>query len=317
MGFGATIALLFALVALGYALARGGVVRAGTGEALGDFVISVAIPVLLFRTLAEADFGETSPVRLWTVYFASIAVTWTGATLAVRRAFGRDARSGMVAGLAASFSNLVLLGIPLIQAVFGREGFEVLSLLLTVHLPVMMTASVLLHELAERRDGVATGGLDAGSVARRLARNLAKNPILIGILLGLLARWIPFGWPSLVDEIIDRLADLAGTLALISLGMSLHQFGVAGNVRQGATVAALKLVLMPSAALVVALALDLPAAVATVAIVCAAIPSGVNPFLIASRLGTGQALASNAMVLATAASPFTLLFWLWVVRTLF
>ena len=317
MGFGGTIALVFAFVILGYLIARSGVTREGTGEALGDFVITVAIPVLLFRTLAEAHFGGTEPLRLWTAYFGAIAVTWAVGTMVLRKGFGRDARAGMVAGLAASFSNLVLLGIPLIQAVFGPEGFAVLSLLLAVHLPVMMTASVVLHEVAERRDGVIDAGIDARSVAVRLLRNLMRNPILIGIALGLLARLLPVAPPVLFEEIVDRLADLAGTLALVSLGMSLHRFGIASNATQGASIAAVKMLVMPTVAMVLCLALALPPLVAAVVLVCAASPTGVNPYLIANKLGVGEAVASNTMVMATAVSPVLLLFWLWVARTLF
>ena len=317
MGFGDTIALLFALVVLGYAIAWTGMLREGAGEALGDFVITIAIPVLLFRTLAEADFAGAEPGALWAVYFTSIAVTWTAAALAVRRVFGRDVRAGVVGGLAGSFSNLVLLGIPLVLAVFGEDGFEVLSLLLAVHLPVMMATSVILYERAERLDGVATGALDARAVLSRFLRNMARNPIVIGILAGLAWRLVPVGLPGLATELIDRLAGLAGTLALISLGMSLHRFGLAKNLPQGALVASLKVALMPAVATLGALLVGLPPQVAHVVIVCAAMPAGVNPYLIANRLGTGEALASNTMVVATAASPLTLLFWLWLARTLF
>ena len=57
MGIVNTLALVFSLVAIGYVLARRGVLREGAGEALGDFVVAVAIPALLFRTLSQADFG--------------------------------------------------------------------------------------------------------------------------------------------------------------------------------------------------------------------------------------------------------------------
>ena len=42
----------------------------------------------------------------------------------------------------------------------------------------------------------------------------------------------------------------------------------------------------------------------------AACPTGVNVFLIASRLGTGQALASNALLISTAAGVVTVSLWL-------
>ena len=317
MGFYGTIGLVFALVAVGYLVAWSGVLRKNAGEALGDFVITVAIPVLLFRTLAEADFAGAEPTKLWVTYFTAIGTTWALATVAIRRGFSRDARSGVVAGLASSFSNLVLLGIPLILAVFGQAGFETLSLLLAVHLPVMMAASVILNERAERLDGVREGASSVAEVLVRFLRNMAKNPIVIGILAGLLWRLSPVRLPVIATEVIDRVAEVAGTLALISLGMSLRRFGIARNLTQAITTSLHKLGVMPAVATLVALALSLPPDVAHVVILCAAMPAGVNPYLIANRFGTAEALASNTMVVATALSPLTLLFWLWLARTLF
>ena len=53
---------VFGLIAIGYAAAWSGVLRRETGEALSDFVFIVAIPVLVFRTLATAVFGGASPL---------------------------------------------------------------------------------------------------------------------------------------------------------------------------------------------------------------------------------------------------------------
>jgi len=57
MGVVSTLALVFTLVALGYVLAWRGRLRDGAGEALGDLVVSVAIPALLFKTVSRALAG--------------------------------------------------------------------------------------------------------------------------------------------------------------------------------------------------------------------------------------------------------------------
>ncbi len=57
---------------------------------------------------------------------------------------------------------------------------------------------------------------------------------------------------------------------------------------------------MPAVALGAALLLDLPPMTAKVAVAAAALPSGVNSYLLAVQFGTGQALASNQMTIATA-----------------
>ena len=52
-----------------------------------------------------------------------------------------------------------------------------------------------------------------------------------------------------------------------------------------------------------------PVGIAAVTLV-AACPTGVNAFLIADRLGTGQALASNSLVISTAGAVVTVTLWL-------
>ena len=77
----------------------------------------------------------------------SVIVTWTAGHLVTTRVFGRDSKAGVVGGVSSAFSNLVLLGIPFMLGVFGQKGFEELSLLISVHLPTMLMASIILFEL--------------------------------------------------------------------------------------------------------------------------------------------------------------------------
>lgn len=312
-----TLALVFSLVGIGYALAWRGILREGAGEALGDFVVAVAIPALLFRTLSQADFGSVKPLALWTTYFTSIMLTWVVATLVIRRGFGRDARSGVVAGLSASFSNLLLLGLPVIFALFGKSGTETLSLILAIHLPIMMTASVILNERAEMLDGLREHQTNLLITLRRILVSLASNPLILGIVAGVIWRFVPLELPGFLSEMIDHLAAVAGTLALISLGLSLRRFGIARNLPQAATMTMLKLLLMPCIATLVSLSIGLSPLHAEIVIVAAAMPTGVNPYLLATRFGTGEAIASNTLLLSTLAGPLTLLFWSYVARTLF
>ena len=317
MGIVNTLALVFALVAIGYVLAWRGILREGAGEALGDFVVAVAIPALLFRTLSQADFGSVKPLTLWATYFTAILCTWVAATMTIRRGFGRDARSGVVAGLSASFSNLLLLGLPVTFALFGQAGTETLSLILAIHLPIMMTASVILNERAEILDGLREQQTSLWTTLRQILKSLASNPLILGIVAGVVWRFLPLELPEFLSELIDRLAAVAGTLALISLGLSLRRFGIARNVPQAATMTALKLLLMPCIATLLSLAIGLSPIQAEIVIVAAAMPTGVNPYLLATRFGTGEAIASNALLLSTMAAPLTLLFWSYVARSLF
>jgi len=76
----------------------------------------------------------------------------------------------------------------------------------------------------------------------------------------------------------------------------------------------LKLGLMPALVFVVARAMGLPPVGVAALTLTGACPAGVNTYLIATRLGTGQALASNTLLISTAAGVVTVALWLVVVQ---
>ncbi len=308
---------VFGLIGIGYVVVWSGLLGEGTGEALADFVFAVAIPVLIFRTIAVADFSAAAPWRLWLPYFAAFAVNWVVGHLMIRSLFGRDHRTGLVAGVSAAYGNTVLVGVPLVIAAYGDDGAVAITLIIAVHLPIMMTASAVMIGRAERLDGVADGHVDAAGAAASVARNLATNPIIVGLAAG--ALWRLTGWPvgGVPGVLVERIAGVASTLALLALGMSLRKYGIRRNVPAGLALSAVKLMIMPALVFVMArYVVAMPPVWAKVAVVAAACPTGVNAYLVAARFRTGEALASNAVALSTGLAVLSTAFWLNVVAWL-
>lgn len=308
-----TILFIFGLIALGYVSGLTGYLRAEVGEGLSAFAVSVALPCLLFRTLIEADFAG-APWGLWCAYFSAVIVAWTAGHLITTRVFGRDSQAGVIGGVSAAFSNLVLLGTPFMLGVFGQPGFALLSLLISIHLPIMLMASMILFEIFGRQKGAPAAPM---AFLRAFLRQLLRNPLVIGILAGLIWRFAGLALPQLAGRFVDALAGIAAPLALFAMGLGLRKFGVSGNVRPALLLSTVKLIVMPAVALAIALLIDLPPLTAQVVVIAAALPSGVNSYLIASQFGTGQALASNQMTIATAAAVFSTSIWLAVLQYLF
>lgn len=309
-----TVAFVFGLVALGYLSGWSGLLRPSVGDALSEFAIVIAVPALLFRTMSGLDFHGAAPWLLWAAYFSAVPVVWTCGHLVATRVFGRDAAAGVVAGIAASFSNLLLLGIPFVMGVFGQEGIDVLSLLLAVHLPVMMAASIINFELVRREDGQATS---PAKMLRDFVRNLLTNPLIVGILAGLAFRATGLDLPALGARFIDAFAGIAGTIALFSMGLGLRKFGISGNIGPSIALSLLKLILLPALALGAAWVAGLPPLTAKVMVAAASMPTGVNPYLIAVRFGTGQVLASNTMTISTALAVLSTGVWLTIAERVF
>ncbi|MCY0147692.1 AEC family transporter [Hoeflea sp. G2-23] len=310
--FAETILVVFSLIAIGFAATRFRLIKPETGDGLSDFVFTIALPLLLFRTISTLGFDHGAPWMLWAVYFSAVFITWGFAHLTIRAGFGRDARSGVVAGLSAGFGNLVLLGIPFITGLYGEAGLAVLSQIVSIHMPIMMAASILLYEWALRRDGAVTSPANLSALSVQFLRQLFSNPLIIGILAGVLARYTGFVLPGVVDRVVASLAGVAGTVALFAMGASLEGYGIRGQVRQALSLVSLKLLLMPALALGLAMLAGLPEFQVKIAVAAASLPAGVNSWLIASRLGTGQRLASSSMTLGTALSAVTTGVWLFI-----
>jgi malonate transporter len=309
-----TVLLVFGLVALGYLAGLVGYMKVESGDGLSEFAVGVAMPVLLFRTMTNADFHGSAPWALWAAYFTAATVAWTAGHLVTTRIFGRDSQAGVVGGVATAFSNLVLLGIPFMFGVFGQDGVDILSLIISVHLPSMMMASIVLFQIFGRAKGAPIQPL---AIATGFLRKILMNPLVVGILAGLVWRASGLLLSGLALRFVDSLAGIGGTVALFAMGLGLRKFGISGNVRPAIVLSLLKLFLMPAVALGMAWLLGLPPLSAKVAVAAAALPSGVNSYLIATQFGTGQALASNQMTIATAFAVVTISFWLTVAHMVF
>lgn len=309
-----TVLFVFGLVAFGYLAGATGYLRTEIGDSLSEFAVGVALPLLLFRTIISADFHGAAPWAFWGAYFAAVVVAWTVGHLVTTRLFGRDGRAGVVGGVSAAFSNLVLLGIPFTLGVFGIDGFEVLSLLISVHLPTMLMASIILFEFFGRGAGEA---LRPVTILQTFLRRLFSNPLVIGILAGWAWRLTGLPLPRLVFHFVDALAGIAAPLALFAMGLGLRKFGISGSIVPALALSAIKLLLMPAVALGFAFVFGLPPLSAKVLVAAAALPSGVNSYLIAIQFGTGQALASNQITFATGLAVVTSAFWLSVAQAMF
>ncbi|WP_275787675.1 AEC family transporter [Pararhizobium gei] len=302
---------IFILILLGWLIVRMNYLKDTIGEALGDFVFKVAVPVLLFRTIAEADFKDGSPWPLWVAYFSGVALTWTCGHLAATLVFKRDARTGVLAGVSSAFANTVFIGLPLVSRNVGEQGLVALSILLSVHLPLMMIAGTILMERAERK---ASGkpGQSPLRLLRGILRNLVRNPLVIGLACGAAAHLVgvPLGGP--VKVVVDQLAAVAAPAALISIGMALDKYGLAGNFGLASITSILKLVLMPAAVYGACHLLGLDQQLTAALVLTSSVPTGVNAWLIAHHFNVGHGLASSTITLTTMFGVISVSAWAYI-----
>lgn len=304
---------IFILILFGWGLVRTRVLNADIGDGLGEFVFKVAVPVLLFRTLSQADFHGASPFHLWIAYFSGVAITWAVGHILATRIFGRDARVGVLAGVSSAFANNIFIGLPLVERTVGSDGIVAVSILLAVHLPLMMVIGTVLMERAEHK---VNGGQSRGvlNVLRQVGTNLLRNPLVIGLAAGLVVHASGLALPRVLATVVDQITAMAAPAALISLGMALNKYGINGNVRIAIVIAGLKLLLMPGCVWFACRLLGLSPDWTAALVLTSSVPTGINAWLIANRFGVGHGLAASAISLSTAVGVLSVTLWAWLLQ---
>lgn len=296
---------VFGVIALGYAAAWTKLLSDRAGEGLNDYVFMIAIPVMIVKTLLGAGLPEGSPWGYWLAYFTGVAIVWSSAQFVAWKVYARPGREAVIAGFSSSQSNVVLIGIPLVLTAYGEAGAVPLFLLIAIHLPLMMTAAMVMIESADT--GVTREAL------WKLLRNLALNPLMIAFALGAAGRLSGVSLGGPFKQFVDLIAASSVPCALFAMGMALRKYGIFGDLKLSAFIVAAKLLLLPLAVwLLATYVFALTPVWAGVAVIFASMPVGVNSYLLAARYDAGVKTIAGAVTLSTALSLFSVSFWLWV-----
>lgn len=301
---------VFALLGIGYLAAWTRLLPERAADGLAAYVFNLAVPLLVFRTIAAQPLPDVSPWGFWAAYFLGTAGAWLAVSAAARALLGAAPLRAGIAGCAGAYANVMLLGLPIILVAFGEEGAVPLFLLISVHLPLMMAASIAVGEAAGR------SGLDLKRLAVDVARAVVTNPIILAICAAVAWKMTGLAAGAVAERVIGWIADTAVPCALVAMGLTLRRYGVAGDIRLTGLIVAGKLVLHPLLVFAAAWAFGLPPVWAGVAVLFAAAPSGVNTYVIAARygealgavsgailIGTGLALVSTGVVVSLLAPP--------------
>lgn len=294
------VAPVFGILGLGFAAARLRVLDSAGIRGLVVFVFYFAIPVLLFRSLAEMTLPDAIPWPfLGAFYVGALGVYAAGMALA-RWGFRRPLADQAIWGMGAGFSNTVLLGIPIVLTGLGPEAALPLFLIIGFHSAVLMPLTVVILHL-DRNDGSPRGGQMATVV-----REVVRNPIVMGLAVGMAANLGGVTLPGVLDGMAELLGGAAVPAALFAMGASLAAYPAGGDTPPALALAFLKLVIHPLLVWVlVGPLLGIEGIWLATAVVVAAMPTGVNVYLFAARYDAAPSVAARTVLLASAASVVT------------
>ncbi|HEY5579636.1 MAG TPA: AEC family transporter [Rhodoferax sp.] len=288
------------LVAIGFIAGRAGWVRAEAIRDLSNLVFMVLTPALLFRTMSTVHVEQLNfkPVLMYFVaamLLFAFVLFWQGGT-----------RRAAVLGLAATFSNTVMIGIPLVGLAYGEAGLVTLFTLISVHALVMLTFATVVLELAVAREKAAAGaGAGAGGAQHMLLMVLGAvrsgiiHPVPLPIIAGLLFAQTGLMMPEVVDRPLQLLGNAFGPMALVLVGVTLTAVRIGDHLKAALGLSLIKNLAFPALVALLSWGLGLSGLPLSVMIVAASLPIGANVFMFSQRYEVAEDLVTASMAVST------------------
>lgn len=298
---------VFALITLGNLAVRFRLFPSDGVRGLVMFVNNFATPCLLFNALAFSDFSETFN---WGViipfYIGAVTVFFIGLLLATR-VFGRNPGEGVASAFSATFTNTVLVGIPIISRAYGEGALPTVFSIIAFHASLLLTFGMLTMELV-RRDGAPLHKVLGVAFIR-----VIKNPLLWGIVFGIGANLLQIRLIEPAQAFVTMMAAAVTPAALFGLGGALNEYRLSENWAQALSMALLKLIVQPVIAWTIMVPiLHVDHDVARYGVLLAAMPTGINAFVFATYYNRGVNIATNTILLSTVLSVVSVGVWLYL-----
>ncbi|MDM0043884.1 AEC family transporter [Variovorax dokdonensis] len=301
------------LIGAGFMAGRLGWIKSASVKDLANLIFLLLAPALLFRAMSTVDVGQLhfKPVA---AYFAGSFLLF-GLTMALR-GFNRTAA---VLALSNTYSNSVMIGIPLVGLAYGPPGMVVLLTLISLHSLILLTSATVVIELAVANEETRSGKREkrpmTSTVAQAL-RNAIIHPVPLPIIAGLLFAQTGLALPGWVDKPLMLLGQAFGPIALVMVGVTLAYTPVGTYWRPALAQSVIKNLLHPMLVAAIGWFLGVRGLPLTVMVVAASLPMGANVFLFSQRYQTSEGLITASVAVSTALALATVSLSMWAMGQL-
>jgi predicted permease len=284
---------IFLLVGAGFVLAWRGLIGASAIQGLTKMTFWALIPATLFQTISANRVSELFNLNIWICYYGAVIVAALIVFIVLTRWQKNNRAEGIVLTFGTIFSNIGMLGIPIIDILYGHDGLLVLATILCIHALSLLTPTILLMEWSRNKTG------NPGAVLANTLRAQICNPIIIAILCAIMVASFDIRMPVVVNTFFAMLKQAMPPIALMLIGAGIYGQKLHGNMTTSIIGATAKVCLLPALVFTIGLALHMPAKIIGPAIMIAALPPGVNAVLMAASYDTARERTATTMLVAT------------------
>ena len=279
-----------------------GLVGADASSRLSRLVFYVAAPALLFRSAAltpldraidPAAMGAIAAVTVLTAFIVYMA--WFR-TLPARR--GVLAQGSMR-------SNMVFVGLPVIDNAFGAAVLGPAAVLIGFMVPVYNLLAVLV--LALPHHGEKRGGR---GLWKKAALDVVRNPLILSTVTGVAFSAAGLPIPTSMDRALELVARMALPVALLTVGASMDIGRVRNDLAAASVIAFIKLLVYPAAVYICLGMFGLTGLERQIAVLILASPTAVVSTIMAQEMKGDEQLAAAIVIASTIGSLFSISGWI-------
>lgn len=287
---------LFSLIALGYILVKADVVDKQAAKVLSKLENNLFIPALILETfLVNFTVSNLSSAWKLLVFSLCIALVMIPIALLVGKLCEKDKHKRGTVTYGLVFSNFGFMGIALVKALFPAMelNYIIFTLPLWALIYTWATPTLLIP-------------VHGGSLKARLLA--LCNPMFICIVIGIVLGLLPVEIPSAIMSAIGMASDCMSPIAMLLTGITIATVDIKAGFKSHSTwvSCALRLVIIPLAALFVFQYLPLPSDYLVCAFCTLAMPLGLSPIVIPAAFGKDTSLAAAMALISHVLSVITL-----------
>ncbi len=231
---------VFLLIGLGYAAVQAKLMPGAGMRPLGAFVLTFALPALIFKSLALRPIAEIANVSYLAAYGGGSLIAYF-LLFGLARWQGKTLTAGAILALGGAVSNSAFIGYPLVTLALGPVAAVAMALNMIVENMLMLPLVLALAE-----SGIDGGG-SLRDVALTTAARLLKSPLIIAICAGAGVSLAGLPLPGPLVRALDLLAAAAAPVALFAIGGTLAGLPIRGMLGGAAQIASVKLIVHPAA----------------------------------------------------------------------
>ena len=299
------ISPLIAILLAGYLSGYFKLFDESASRVLSRFVYLVAMLTFIFISLANISVEAFFNWPFLTVLGGGMLLVFVISFFVARKIFPDSMAAYSLHALTAMFSSTAYIGLPVILIVFGDEGLVPGIIGAVITIAVFMPASILIVEF------------DSGQTRKKAISSallaVSRNPLLLATVAGLLVSASGFDIPGPIGKFCELLGGAFIPCALFAAGLFISACSVKGEVKEISWLVFAKLLLHPMLTWWLAfIVFELEETLAAIAVLQAALPSGVPVFVLAQNYNIFVRRSSAVIVVSTALSMLTLPVLLWM-----